>query len=393
MRAGAYLLVGAVLSPIVKPMPPASAGQISWTYQVIDPRPKNGGVVGISIGEGAHWPKAFYTVDSESSLYAAGLSPAGWLPQRLGFYGRSLSVISKPGPGGRVGAAWMTDDRIQFVQSSSSGFTSSTVARYETNNTSRPDLAWMPGNVPLVAYSESGRVKVATFNGNSWDSETVAVNGTPVTGQYVSTAVDAEHYVGVAYSLEGALYLAMKDFYSRDWQVTPVATVNAGNPMVSLAFGPDNRPAITYFTPSGELRFSTFDIQTGLWQSSSIAANVENWRVNLVFNSQGHPAVAYSSGTAIHYAVNDGNGWADYALPTGIMTDPLTGPIQRSPYGTVSPSLAFDADDVPVIAYNTSSGLVLAYDPVMPEPATSLLALAGALVLLRPIRKRERRPA
>jgi hypothetical protein len=216
----------------------------------------------------------------------------------------------------------------------------------------------------------------------------VSVGGTPIVGSYVDVAVDREGYIGVAYSYDSTLYLAMKDFYSRDWQVTPIGPCTSGN--VSLAFGPDNEPAITYWTASGGLAFATFDTIQGAWESSILATNVMDSQVDVVFDQLGRPALSYAAGSEVHYRINDGGGWADYRLPTG--TDPQTG-INRTPYKSGATALAFDYNNIPMIAYSSiSSGIVLAYDPIAPEPATALLVLLGGVGLSRVGHHRERRP-
>lgn len=399
MRALRILFAGVVLS-LVTLLWTSSAygGSIQWSYQQIDSRIA-GGPIAMSVGTGARWPKVFYAAACPHQVMAASQSPAGWLPQTIGSFETTPVLSSMAGQDGRVGVAWSTGQAIQFAQSNQPGWPASTVGTTAKTTSGSPGIAWLPGNRPVVAYTPSGYswevgtsspygIRVATGHNGQWETETISVGGNPVLGTYVDVAVDHEGYIGVAYNSGETLSLAMKDFYSKDWQITPIGPCVPGT--ISLAFGPDNEPAITYWSRSGTLSFATFDTIQGAWESSIIATDVRNSQVNVVFDRLGRPALSYATDTEVHYRINDGGGWADYLLPTGV--DPQTG-INRTPYRSGATALAFDYNNIPMIAYSSiSGGIVLAYDPVAPEPATALLVLLGGVGLSRVGSHRERRP-
>ena len=161
-----------------------------------------------------------------------------------------------------------------------------------------------------------------------------------------------------------------------NWNSAPTGLEEADN--LSLAFGPNDETGIAA-VDDGELSVASFDPVAGGWVSELLDTGLQSARVNLVYNSLGQPALSYvAEDGLLHYRINEGSGWLDYILAD---TDPLLN--VEAMTGTEA-SLAFDYDDVPVIAYYGQDGIMLAYDPIIvPEPASVLLLIVGSFVLRR----------
>jgi len=344
---------------------------------------------------GDTWPTVFY--DRLGDFKAASLSPAGWLETTLGSRsGNGTMARAHTGPDGRVGLAWVAGSyEVRFSQSSRSGWSSSSAGMAMSSYyVGGPDFTYLSNNRPVVAYMGNvGTTKglaLSSYDGSQWSTSlvnSVMVGGqTRTAGEAPTIAVDSQDRIGLAFRSGAEIIFASKDPGQSTWYGASLGTnfPTSSYTVLSLAYGPNDEPAIAVKSGNA-LLVSQFDIQSGAWVTEQLSTTVGSTRVNLAFDGQGRPAVAYvATDGSIHYRIDDGAGWQDIVLPRGL--DPVSG-LAVDPLSGSDAALAFDRFDNPVIAYGGTAGIMLAYDPVVvPEPA-SLLMLCAGLALLRPRRR------
>lgn len=358
----------------------ASASELSWTFQQIRPSGGSNDHVALGMRVGSTWPTAF---SSDNGLQATSLTPAGWANSNLGGFS-SQYMRSAAGQDGRVGVVWQDGADVWFAQSSRLGWQATSVGFTNgvSGTDSTPSVDYLSANRPVVGYRDNTSLVVQAYDGLSWNVDRITEVEDPMGGTIsnggnrMSVAVDAIDRVGVAF-LDGDVVYAFKDVASSTWYGS---RTGISGDYLSLAYGPNNETGIAVLD-NGILNYTYFDTQSGQWQSDLISSVVTSERVNLEFNRQGHPALAYVVGDTVQYSINDGGGWATFSLPNG--SDPDSG-LDVTPTQYTDAALAFDAADIPVIGYYTYDGLTLAYDPlVTPEPVSLVLLLIGAAMLGR----------
>ncbi len=372
----------------------AWADHFDWTFQQVDPGGVQSMHVAMAMRTGATWPTVFHDgsqYNLSDQVVASSLTPVGWLPTGLGGFNSPGSFVrARPGQDGRVGAAFYSEYGIRFAQSSAGGWQSSVVAASTPPGSDfAPDVDYVSGNRPVVAYADahSQNLHVSVYNGIGWETETVIPNfGGPQFshGEGVSLAADSLDRLGLAYTASGGVCFAFKNSLSGTWNGAQVCTTSTSDMHLSLAFGPNDEPGLAMLDGNGTLDYAWFNMQTGAWQVDNLATSVSSRRVNLAFDSTGNPALAYVDADGrLTYSINDGGGWTHTVLPSEL--DPESG-LVVTPINYTDAALAFDAHNIPLIAYHSQqSGLLLAYDPTIPEPtsAMALLAAVGALACRR----------
>ena len=191
--------------------------------------------------------------------------------------------------------------------------------------------------------------------------------------------MNSQDSLGLAYVDSGYVNFAFKSTLSGTWIGAHVSEFADPDTHLSLTFGPNDEPGLAILRQD-VLDYASFDIDSGEWQIDNIATGVTSERVNLLFDEEGNPAVAYVAGGSVVYSFNDGGGWTDLLLPTGFDPD---SELYVDPDYISDAALAFDAAGVPVIAYYGQEGLLLAYDPIIPEPSSALALLLGLCALAR----------
>ncbi|GMU24791.1 MAG: hypothetical protein AMXMBFR13_48620 [Phycisphaerae bacterium] len=362
------------------------AAELSWSFQRVDAEPSPDATqLALGLGGGAQWPKVFYDKTPAGVglkyLAAASLKPTGWSSTIL-----SAAAIASPTSGfvgaasssGGAGAVWRTGNSFQVAQFTASGWQVSTPGSTTSiAPVHRPSIDYGPDGRAVIAYSNGTRLMVAGHDGSRWQNDAVDLLGAAENGYYPSIAVGSDGARHLVYrsASQNRTYYAVHDLATGKWSKTElsgVPPVTAGN--YSLAVNPNNVPSFACLR-SSTLEFASFDTAAGAWDVTSLATGVDSTRVNLAFDGNGRAGLAFVSEGLVRLMLNDGGGWTTHTLPSG--PAPLGTPKNNSEV-----ALAFDADNLPVLAYYSNAGVILAYDPIVPEPATlvilaSVLSLAG----------------
>lgn len=376
----------------------AVAGDLTSTYQQIDQYPQQSSLnITMEMRTGATWPTVLYDGsnaapgDLHNQLVAASLTPVGWARTGLGAIdlGLGTGLRSAVSPDGRIGAvSRFSDNTLRTSQLTGGGWATSLVSLPSTQYYDDPDIAYLPGDRPVIANAtNNGELLVSAYDGLTWQTTPVTLTqGQPAQGTALSLDVDSQQRIALAYlDSSGDVAFAHKAPFDSAWTSTTVSTTQYSAPYISLAFGPNDQPGIAILDRNADtVSYASFDLQTGQWVTELVASEVRSNRIELTFNSAGAPAMAFMRDDGereIIYTINNGAGWTQYALPNDY--DPIT-QLDREPRGETDAALAFDHNDIPLIAYYSGSdGLLLAYDPPLPEPATLLLGALGTLLLRR----------
>jgi hypothetical protein len=371
----------------------ASAGTYNWTFQEAGASTGGGRVAGLAMKTGDTWPVVFGQGQTFGNMAGAfSLKPAGWVATSFNapvYTSSSSGMKAESAPNGQVASVWTSGPAtVEYAQTSPNGWLRSTFVKASTG-IGTPDLAFRSNSAPVVAYTDLGRMNLMSYGPTGWDKVQINELRDPATGQtispsanQVSVAVESQNGVCLAYAYNTTVGFAFQDSATGTWYGKPISTSPTWSSVtdISLAFGLNDQAGMAFLS-NDSLYYSSFDPRTGTWVTDFVAGAVQSDRINLAFDQAGNPALAYTSQGTVRFTTKVGYGWANYMLPTG-----------GTPYAPSSDSdaaLAFDANNLPVIAYNSTGGkLVLAYDPVLtPEPVCLSLMLVAAAIVVRPRRK------
>lgn len=335
---------------------PALAGS-SWTYQ--DTKQSTAANdVALAMRSGLAWPVIFAQPNTIALL------PTGWQVVGANLVGTKPKAASSPL--GEVAAI---------------GERAATMGYSGVHSTS---LGWAPLTADAIDYDSLGTLWTATrtgevsyLAGGSWHS--LPSLGGGYGGILIAAAPSGE--IGVVTfgaELQYHHYSVLTGGWTHSGNLT-----DGEAPMVvgGLEFDAHNRPHI--IGAAGELiKAKEFDVPSGTWVTRTLftCSSSPPPGMPTAVSGSGEVATAFVSGSQIHllYKPQDGE-WTDSilpAMPGGAMPDP----------GGLG--LAYDFDDLPVIAFRSGPNMWLAYDPVdLPEPIGLGLLALGLLGL----RKRRQR--
>jgi hypothetical protein len=198
-------------------------------------------------------------------------------------------------------------------------------------------LAYDSSGNPAVAYGAGETIKLARWNGASWDIETVFTE-TDIAG--IDLAFDpGDGYPSLSWGW-GKLKFAHYDGSS--WDVTTLERKGAHNDVTSLVYDSSGNPTISYRTTgrnSAALKLASWNGNS--WDIEVVDAGAGARYNSLAYDSDGYPAIAYSHDVSgnnyldtLKYAHWNGNTWDITTVETGtngfgvfaeMAFDPVTG--------------------------------------------------------------------
>jgi hypothetical protein len=194
---------------------------------------------------------------------------------------------------------------------------------------------------PHIAYHVAhSALRYAHYYNSSWHIMTVD-SGADV-GEHPSLALNSAGLPRIAYADQTNLAIKYARRTGPNWAIETVTTIsNTGQLVfVAMALDPTDHPHLCYYvpmTPADDLlNYAYYDGTAWHFQTVDSHAWYNGQDCAIALDSQGHPHIAYIS-DGLQYASYDGSTWSI----TTVGTD----------YPGSHVSLAFDASDLPHIAY------------------------------------------
>jgi hypothetical protein len=244
--------------------------------------------------------------------------------------------------------------------------------------------------MPAVVHNagpETGIMKVSVYNGSTWitdkpqgiithpDGSTGNIG--PVNTDGFATEFDSYDQFNIAFSDATGLKFGTRGAMTDNKWVFADIEQGLAPKDIDMAMTINDMPYVAY-SWMRQLYCATYNPQQNAWNSVMLAEIDDNiMSFSITADNAGGVGLAYVSysNMSLNYLYNNGiDGWQASSPIAAAMTK--------------SVSLAFDAQNNPVIAYTGQNGnLWLAYDPVVPEPLSICTMLLGSCVLLRSRRK------
>lgn len=335
----------------------------------VDGMPVNGPRCALAMRSGNTWPVVSYG-DPDTSATAA-MTPVGWM---AGPFGGPVDggISAATSPGGTAGFAY---DNGSVLMLSQSGWATSYYG--SGTNATKPSIAFNGDDNPAVLHNTGGfgdDLTLAIFNGTGWYQNVVenAFEG-PFLSEAFALEYDSYNQANIVFENGGELMFGVKGVMTQNqWQFDTIE-LSLDVPIINMAMGADDVPWITY-ADEGELCYATYDRQLQTWTNGVIDQLGSEYFSMAIDNTGGIGVAFIDTDDMLTFSHNDGGGWVS---DTDIAQVLLGSDV----------SLAFDADDNPLICYSDfdhGGDLYLAYDPVMvPEPATVVLLAIGTAILRR----------
>jgi hypothetical protein len=156
-------------------------------------------------------------------------------------------------------------------------------------------------HLPIIAFSESGRLSVRYYDGEAWVSATPPHSVNP---QEIRIAISFRGRLGLAYtSPEGLFYAEQRG----GWQITPVdenCLVEQGwKRTLSLAFDADQLPHIAYISSLGKLMYAQSDGTR--WTIMNLERDVT--ALDLQLDSFDRPVIAFEGPEGVFLGYREPN--------------------------------------------------------------------------------------
>jgi hypothetical protein len=366
MKKTVLVIIACLLSTIF--LGNAFAGR-QWNFQrVADSQGTaiGGGNTAIGMRSGATWPVVV------TNTATAAMVPGGWARTTGG-------LGTGPGPMGPLDGATSHDGKSMVFASGygeiltfgSSGWNRSSILGWGWKSS----VAFTRDNNPAVLTNSGNSLTLSVRNAGQWYS-----NSLGRTADNFALDYDSYNQANVVYSQGNSLIYGTKGALTgNQWNFSQYAMeLPPVDGPLDLALNSNDVPFVTYRTNSTGLVCSTYNRAQGQWTSNTISSLVFN-NYCMASDSQGGIGIAYVTNSPGYDTIgftyiNGDQSWSTDSLwtaPSNLMFDMGIG-------------LAFDAENNPVISYNTGGEVWIAYDPmVIPEPATMSLLLLGTMVSLR----------
>ncbi len=163
------------------------------------------------------------------------------------------------------------------------------------------DMALDKDGNPVIAYCDVDKqdVKLAWWNGNSWDIQTVDSGKSVHTG--ISVDLDPNGDPGISYGWK-KLYYSHWNPDTQSWDREVVET-GPRNDVTSLVFDSAGNPHIAYYG-GGSLKHATKS--SGSWTITTVDQGAGAKYKDIALDGSGNPMIVYSDDA-------DGDGWLDSA--------------------------------------------------------------------------------
>lgn len=306
-----------------------------------------------------------------SNESAAAMLPGFWVNGPVGFYENQL-----------IDADTSSDGQVMFAgtegQAATFGPSGWGVSSYPGQAEFKASAAFdNDGNPAVLHQNYQGDVTLSMKHGSSWYSSEVGNEqihniSTPA----YALDFDSLNQANVVFEDGGGMIYGVRGSSTgNQWQFSqPVSSINPEG-LIDMAMTENDVPYI-FYPQGGFLKYAVYSRQTGDW-STNMLDMLFGQTFCAVADNQGGIGVAYISdnGRTLSFVSTDGDGsWSGpdrLSCPEGIRYDRGLG-------------LTFDGDNNPVISYADGGGETwIAYDPVVPEPATIGLLAAGGLFIAR----------
>jgi subtilisin family serine protease len=208
-------------------------------------------------------------------------------------------------------------------------------------------MAFDSSDNPAIGYGIGDEIKLARWNGASWDYETVET-GTDNAG--VDLAFDPNDGNPSLSWGWGKLKFARYDGSS--WEVTILEKKGAKNDVTSLVYNPSGNPSIAYRTTgrNGGLKLATYNGVS--WDIEVVDSGAAARYNSLAYDSNGYAAIAYSDDAdgdnsldTLKYAHYNGASWDIEVVETGVVGYGVFASLAFDPI-TENPSLAHRASGI-----------------------------------------------
>jgi len=152
------------------------------------------------------------------------------------------------------------------------------------------------GNHPSISYYDNtnDNLKVATFNGSSWDIQVVAETGDQ--GRYTSYVIDSDNKPNLIY-YDATLGKLKYAGWLRTWEYTTVDADGDVGQYSSITINTSNQPSISYYDATNkDLKVATYNGTT--WEKQIVDADGDRGRyTSYVIDSDNKPNLIYYDAT------------------------------------------------------------------------------------------------
>lgn len=332
---------------------------LPWSYETVN---NDQPLSGISLAFSPAGQAAIaYCEEGSGVITFARRSPAGWVgstvdssggPQArpsLAFSpaGKPMIAFHRSGPNSGLsvarfnGSAWVIDT----VDEGDTGY--------------NPCLVFSPAGVPSIAYddTEDGGIGYAQAAAGEdvWTTDTIPAPG----AERPSLAFDAEGNPAIAYQVDTvSLHLVRKTAGS--WITTTIAEdpeEYLEYTAVLLAFTPSGQAAVTYdsYFSEGRLTYAVFDEEEDEWQTS-VVSTASDWGFSsvLTFSPSRLPVVAYTLDADLDEWPSN---LAVATLKAGVWEKEYLGVTYADKYESGRYELAFTPGGQPAVVFSTGSSI------------------------------------